>query len=218
MSAYFVTAIGTDVGKTFAACALLHGARQAGRPTHALKPVACGIDHAMGGDVAELNAASGHVDVEQSPWWFNAPLSPNMAATVEGKIIDIHELTQWTRARIPSDGLTLIEGVGGLMVPLNDTQTVRDWVAALDLPIILVAGTYLGALNHTLLTLEALRVAKLKVAALIISESTQGVSLGETEKTVRRFAQDIPLIIAQPCVNSWRQATNIHALARSGSL
>lgn len=213
MSSYFVTGVGTDVGKTFAACALLHGARQCGRKVAAVKPVACGVDHAMGGDVAELLAASGHVDVEQSPWWFKEALSPNMAAGMEGKHIDLAALTAWTQARIIPDGLTVIEGVGGIMVPLNEQQTVRDWMIALGLPVVLVTSNYLGALNHTLSALEILRAAKLKVAALVISETEQGVPLGETEKTIRQFARDIPLIIAQSRVSSWKQAEAIHALA-----
>ncbi len=212
MSHYFVTGIGTDVGKTFAACALLHGARQKNRKVVALKPVACGIDHAMGGDVAELLAASGHVDVEQSPWWFEAPLSPHMAATAEHKQIDLAELVAWTKARLPADGFSVVEGAGGIMVPLNERHTVRDWMVALELPVILVAGSYLGALNHTLSALELLRMAKLKVAAVVISESMHGVSLADTEKTIKNFAGDIPLIIAQARVSSWRQATHIHAL------
>lgn len=214
MSAYFVTGIGTDVGKTFTACALLHGARAAGREAAALKPVACGVDQAQGGDVAELNAASGHVYMEQSPWWFKQPLSPNMAAAAEGKSVELTSLTEWTLRQIPEDGFTLIESVGGLLVPLNDHQTVREWMVALGLPAIVIASNYLGALNHTLMTLDLLRAAKLKVAALVISESQGGVSLSETEATIRSFARDIPLIISQPRVSSWRQASAVHALAK----
>ena len=210
MSAYFVTGIGTDVGKTFASCALLYGAK---KNKAALKPVACGADHGLNGDVAELSKASGANTAETSPWWFKATLSPNMAAAAEGKTIDLAALTDWTRARIKPDTFTLIEGVGGIMVPLNDKQTVRDWMVALELPVILVAGTYLGALNHTLSALEILRAAKLNVAAVIISESEAGVSLADTESTIRQFARDIPLIIAQPRVSSWKEAHAIHALA-----
>lgn len=214
MSAYFVTAIGTDVGKTFASAALLHAAKTAGRKAIGIKPVACGVDHAMGGDVAELHAAGDARSVDQSPWWFERPLSPNMAAAAEGKTIELAELTRWTHTQIEHNTFTLIEGVGGLMVPLNDHATVREWIAALGLPVIVVASNYLGAINHTLLTLEQLRAAKVSIAALIISESAAGVSLADTEATIRGFARDIPLIISQPRVSSWRQATAIHALAR----
>jgi dethiobiotin synthetase len=253
MSSYCVTAIGTDVGKTFVSAALLYGARQQGIVATGYKPVACGGEHAAAGDVAELHAACGRgldsslqndvilrdaleasaqdlLDpvltifakakiapqddgLEASPWWFAAPLSPHMAAAAEGKVIDVDALQQWCRARIRPDGLTLFEGVGGVMVPLTVEYTVRDWMAALDLPVILVASNYLGAINHTLLTLEALRAANLKIAAIIISESVGGVSLGDTESTIRRFAPDVSLIVSQSRVASWQDARAIHAIA-----
>lgn len=219
MSSYFVTGSGTDVGKTFAACGLLHGARKAGYATQAYKPVAAGIEHAAEGDAPELLAALGRAVTEEeaallNPWRFKAPMAPNMAAKLEGRPIDFEALVAWTRGVMQAtQGLTLIEGVGGLMVPLDDTHTVRDWMVALGLPVVLVTGSYLGALNHTLMTLELLRAAKLKVAALVISESADtGVPLAGTLATIRGFAHDIPLIIAQARVSSWKEAAALHVL------
>ena len=213
MSAYFVTAIGTDIGKTFASCALLHGARAQGIPGRGIKPVACGATRVDEGDVAQLVAASGTMH-DVSPFWYRAALSPHMAAAEEEKAIDLVTLNAWTTQQIAAQEFTLIEGVGGLMVPLNHQQTVRDWIVSLGLPAIVVASNYLGALNHTLATIELLRMAHVPIAALIISEAAQGVSLTATETTLRAFASDIQLIVSQPRVSSWEKATVIHALAK----
>ena len=213
MSAYFVTAIGTDVGKTFATAALLYAARAQGKSVAGYKPLACGSEHALGGDVAEIIAAAGMEHTQASPWWFAAPLSPHMAAAAEGKTIDPDAVVQWCRARAAGRDLVLIEGVGGVMVPITPTYTVRDWMQALALPVILVASNYLGAINHSLLTIEVLRQASIPIAAIIVSESVGGVSLSQTEATIRTFAPEVPLIVSQPRVASWKEAQAIHALA-----
>ncbi len=211
MSAYFVTAIGTDIGKTFASCALLYAARKAGKKAIGLKPIACGATVSTEGDVAALIDASGATHV-LSPFWYSAALSPNMAAAQEGKYIELTDLCAWTRAQIMPNYFTLIEGVGGLMVPLNPHETVRDWMLQLALPAIVIASNYLGALNHTLATVELLRIKNIPIAALIISEAEHGISLAATEATIRNFVPDIPLIVCQPRVSSWHEATAIHAL------
>lgn len=211
MSTYFVTAIGTDIGKTFCSAALLYGARKAGIDARGYKPVACGSENPSAGDVAELAEASGAL--EPSPFWYKAALSPHMAAAHEGKTLDTTALTRWCKERMGKDGLTLIEGVGGLLVPLTIDYTVRHWISDLRLPVVLVTSNYLGALNHTLLTLEVLRYSWLSVSAIIITECAHGVSLAETEATVKHYAKDAPLIVTQPRVGSWKEAKEIQALA-----
>ncbi|MDG4870018.1 dethiobiotin synthase, partial [Guyparkeria sp. 1SP6A2] len=80
----------------------------------------------------------------------------------------------WCRDTVHAhDGVTLIEGVGGVMVPLNDRHTVRDWMAGLGLPAILVAGTYLGTLSHTLTAIETLERARLHIAVVVLNESAE---------------------------------------------
>lgn len=216
MSAYFVTAVGTGVGKTFTTCALLHAARSNGRIARGFKPIISGYDAADAtSDTAQIIAASGgtaNVD-EISPWRFAAPLSPHRAAALEGQALDVNAVIEWSRARATGDGLMLIEGVGGVMVPLTNTQTSLDWMAALGLPVILVTGSYLGSISHTLTALHALRTRGQHVAALVMSE-TEGstVTLDEAITGLAPFIADIPLRIVQPRVSSWREATAIHAL------
>ena len=216
MSAYFVTAVGTGVGKTFTTCALLHAARSSGRIACGFKPIISGYDAADAtSDTAQIILASGgtaNVD-EISPWRFAAPLSPHRAAALEGQTLDVKALIEWSRARATGEGLTLIEGVGGVMVPLTNSQTSMDWMAALGLPVILVTGSYLGSISHTLTALHALRARGLHIAALVMSE-TEGstVTLDEAIAGLAHFIADIPLRIVQPRVSSWREATAIHSL------
>lgn len=215
MSAYFITATGTGVGKTFTTCALIHTARQHGRTVAAYKPVISGYDpEDAQSDTARIITALGGGAVENiSPWRFRAPLSPDMAARQEQRNLTLGPLVDWSTGVRNGASLTLIETVGGLMVPLNAQHTTRHWMAASRLPLVMVTGSYLGAISHTLTTLEAARAAELTIAALIINESEGStVPLAATHESIANHCHDIPLILAQPRVSSPQKATAIHLL------
>lgn len=198
MAAIFVTATGTEIGKTFVTAALTRHCREHGRPVEVLKPVLSGFDPA---DVAEsdpgrLLAALGEPPsleaIERiSPWRYKAPLAPNLAAEREGRTLDFDALVQFCKdAAANSEGTLLVEGIGGLMVPLDDGRTVLDWIAALGWPLILVTGSYLGTLSHTLTAIEAAKTRGLKIAAVVVSESEAStVDLADTVKTIQRFSE-----------------------------
>ena len=187
MAAMFITGTGTDIGKTWLACALLRHWRAQGRRPLAFKPLLSGFDssHPEASDAGQILAALGRAGRDMSeldavaPWRFAAPLSPNMAAALEGKAIDFDALVDYTRRVADADSCpTLIEGVGGVMAPLTDRRTVRDWIAASGLPCVLVAGSYLGSLSHTLTALEALTKVGVAVKAIVVNESAgSGVEL-----------------------------------------
>lgn len=197
MSALFVTATGTEIGKTFVTAALARHLIGQGRAVRALKPVVSGFDDATRpeSDPAMLLQALGRKPTdaalaEIAPWRFAAPLSPDMAARREGRAIDFAALVGHCRREIAAaPGPLLIEGVGGAMVPLTDRETVLDWMAALRIPVLLVAGSYLGTISHTLTTLSVLRGAGLDIRAVVLSETPGStVPLEETRETVGRFA------------------------------
>ena len=131
-----------------------------------------------------------------SPWRFKAPLSPHMAARHEGRAIAFQEVVEFCRRSMTKPpGALLIEGIGGIMVPLDDRRTVLDWMSVLRIPIILVAGTYVGTMSHTLTSLEVLVRRNLDVAAVVVSESAgSAASLEETVATVQRFANSIDVV------------------------
>ena len=92
-------------------------------------------------------------------------------------------------------GVVLVEGIGGIMVPLDERRTVLDWMSVLRMPMILVTGSYVGTLSHTLTSLEVLARRNLDVAAVVVSESHgSAAALEETVATVRRFADSIDVI------------------------
>jgi dethiobiotin synthetase len=203
MTAVFVSATGTDVGKTFVTTGLIRQIRGAGRPVDAIKPVVSGFDPTAWqvSDPATLLAALGRAiapdEVERiSPWRFTAPLSPHMAARREGRSIVFQEVVDFCRGAMTGRrGVLLIEGIGGIMVPLDDHRTVLDLISVLRIPIILVAGTYVGTISHTLTSLEVLVRRNLNVAVVVVSESAgSAASLGDTVATVQRYADSIDVV------------------------
>lgn len=202
MSAFFVTGTGTDVGKTFLAAALIRRWRADGGAVAAFKPVVSGFDPAaaQASDPGVLLAALGRTstsdEIERvSPWRLAAPLSPDMAAACEGQALDFNAIVAFSRRVASSADRVLIEGVGGVMVPLDDSHTVLDWMSALRLPVLLVAGSYLGTISHTLTALRVLAQRNLEIAVVAVSESAApGASLDETVATIARFADAIEVV------------------------
>jgi dethiobiotin synthetase len=165
-----------------------------------LKPVISGWDGGDAQAVAEsdtgqLLAALGIDPTAEavdacSPYRFTAPLSPDMAARRDGAEIDFDRLVGFCRQEIENTGkdeTLFIEGVGGVMVPLTDRHTVLDWMAALGLPTLLVVGSYLGTISHTLTAVQTLRNKHIAIRAIVISQSEDSpVPCEETAETIRR--------------------------------
>jgi dethiobiotin synthetase len=200
MKTLFVTASGTDVGKTFVTLKLVAELTAAGYRVCALKPVASGFDAAATGDsdTGKLLQAQGlalstaNFDAV-SPWRFAAPLSPDMAAAREGRTIPFAALIEFCRAPRAAD-IVIIEGIGGVMVPLDAEHTVLDWLAAVGAPTLLVVGSYLGTLSHSLTAALALRSRGVRTLGVVVSESTeQPVPVAETAAALARFVQPTPV-------------------------
>jgi dethiobiotin synthetase len=203
MTAVFVSATGTDVGKTFVATGLIRHLLKEGRAVDVIKPVVSGFDPAAlaESDSGALLAALGRpLTIEEaeriSPWRFAAPLSPDMAARREGRVIDFDAVTAFCRSAMAKRrGLLLIEGIGGIMVPLDASRTVLDLMTQLRLPILLVAGTYVGTISHTLTALQVLVRRNLDIAAVVVSESEgSAAALDDTVTTIARFSGAIDVI------------------------
>jgi dethiobiotin synthetase len=208
---YFITATGTDLGKTWLTAGIVAACRARGLPVRALKPVMSGYDpnHPAESDAAKIGAGgmecsawgAAEAVAEISPWRFAAPLSPDLAAAREGRQIEFGQLVGWCRKEIKeSEGILLIEGIGGVMVPLDGQHTVRDWIAALELETVLVCGTYLGALSHALTALAALREVGVVPALIVVNESPDsgganvGVGLADTLTALAPHAGEVPLL------------------------
>jgi len=203
MTAVFVTSSGTGIGKTLVTLLLIEELERAGHSVQALKPVASGFDaaHPEGSDTAlllraqRLDLTAKSLDAA-SPWRFAAPLSPDMAASRERRSIPFDALVAHCRAASERRGVTLIEGIGGVMTPLDAEHTVLDWIEALGAPALLVVGTYLGTLSHSLTAASALQARGVTIAGVVVSESEeQPVPAAETAATLARFLAPLPVCV-----------------------
>jgi len=165
--AYFVTGTDTDAGKTHVACQLITQQVAQGQKVVGMKPVAAGCELVNGewinGDVQRLTAAS-NVNAPRelvNPYCFNEPIAPHLAANMAGVEIKIDKITHAYQQLTNMADMVIVEGAGGFLVPLNQTQSLADLAEALALPIILVVGMKLGCINHTLLTAEAIKASGL---------------------------------------------------------
>jgi dethiobiotin synthetase len=164
----FVTGTDTNVGKTVCTSALAAALASAGVRVRALKPVASGVpDGEPGEDAAALGFAAGHAPA--SLVRLRAPLSPHRAAALDGARVSAPEVLAWIAAH--RGDVTLVEGAGGWEVPLADDFRVSDLAVALGWPVVVVAADRLGVLNHTLLTVAAVRARGLRVAGVVLTVS-----------------------------------------------
>jgi dethiobiotin synthetase len=202
MKAIFVAGAGTDIGKTYVSAGLLRCMRAHGQSARALKPVMSGFDPARAAesDAGRLLAALGRPATAAeiaaiAPFRYAAPLAPDAAARREGRTLMLDDILLVCRDALAAPGgPLLIEGVGGVMSPIARDATGLDLARALGLPVLLVAGTYLGAISHALTAALAVRGAGLEIAALVVNESAvESVGVAETLDALGRFAPDIPI-------------------------
>jgi dethiobiotin synthetase len=178
----FVTGTGTEVGKTVVASVLARTARAEGARVGVFKPAVSGLDdHSLHPEVwpsapqlpdhalLRLAAGSKQGDDEVAPYRYGPAVSPHLAAELAGDRIDPDVLRGAALAATENANLLVCEGVGGFMVPLTTDYLVRDLARDLALPVVVVASPGLGTINHTLLTLQAVRDAGLEVSAVVIT-------------------------------------------------
>lgn len=172
-SGLFVTGTDTEVGKSVTTACLAAALRGSGK-VRALKPVASGVEPGAAGEDATLLArAAGH-PVPEGSVRLRTPCSPHRAAVEEGVRIELEDTLAWVRANAEPDGVTLVEGVGGWEVPIGADWGVSDLATELGWPVLVVAADRLGCLNHTLLTVRAIRQRGLEVVGVVLTRSDGG--------------------------------------------
>lgn len=191
----FVTGTDTGVGKTIAAAALARAELEAGRSVAYCKPVQTGVERDEPGDADVVREMAGVEATECLR--FPAPLAPAVAAQLAGTAIDVIQLATHIRnLAAPLDTL-LVEGAGGLLVPLNDDTNMADLALLLGADLVIVTRPSLGTLNHTALTLEAAAARGLQVAGLVVSMWPDDP--GPTEQTnLERLAAMAPILGVTP--------------------
>lgn len=171
--AFFITGTDTGIGKTYVACQLIRQYVAQGYRVVGMKPVAAGCelvdDQWVNEDVRLLTEAS-NVDAPLhlvNPYCFRAPIAPHIAAEQEQVNIQIEVIVQAYQALAELADIVVVEGAGGLLVPLNAQHTIADLIAHLNIPVIFVVGMRLGCINHALLTLEVMQARGLTIAAWV---------------------------------------------------
>lgn len=172
---YFVTGTDTNVGKTLISCALLYGFAAQDKRVIGMKPVAAGCnDDGQNDDVVQLRAASNvrlGVDTPSNdpvnPYCFAPAVAPHLAAQLAGVSIDLARIAEAFAELAAQADIVVVEGAGGLLVPLGVAQDSSDLMRELGLPVILVVGMRLGCLNHALLTVEAIAARGMKLAGWV---------------------------------------------------
>jgi dethiobiotin synthetase len=197
----FVTGTDTGVGKTLAACALIHALVERGLAVTPMKPVAAGAQVHAGGwaneDTIALLRAAGRDEsrsVEANPILLREPMAPHIAAARERREITLEPILASFSRLAASGDFMVVEGVGGFRVPLSDSLDTVDLAQALALPVVLVVGLRLGCLNHALLTAGAIRFAGLPLAGWIANGIDPGMAVADENVDALRERIDAPLL------------------------
>lgn len=175
----FITGTDTGVGKTMATGSLLHALRRHGVNAATMKPVQTGAIRMDNGwrtpDLEVHFAAAGlHVDTGlqhlMAPYNYEPACSPHLAGRLAGSYPQIPHILECAQMLLDSFDALLVEGAGGLLAPLDETHSMLDLIEAFDCPVVVVARTGLGTINHTLLTLGALGTARERVAGVLFNQ------------------------------------------------
>lgn len=192
----FVTGTDTGVGKTYVACALAKALRTAGISVGVFKPVATGDRN----DARQLIAASGVKEPldRVNPVFVKIPLAPMVSARFTGWPLDISPVWKAYAGLRKKYEFTIVEGVGGLLVPVNEKTTVLDMIKRFKLPALVVARPVLGTINHTLLTVRELRRAKVDIAGIVLSGVKKTTLAEKTNPSVIHELTGLPVLELPP--------------------
>jgi dethiobiotin synthetase len=204
----FITGTDTGVGKTFVACGLASLLRESGYSVGVMKPAETGCVEKDGQfvpeDAVRLKEASGCDEPLENicPYRFKDPLAPSVAAERSGVAIDIDAIWRRYGGISSKHDITIVEGAGGLLVPILPHYTYADFAKLLKLPILVVAANRLGAINHLLLTLEHASCRDLRVLGYVLNHLESQTSLAaETNAEALRFLTAVPCLGEIPYID-----------------
>jgi dethiobiotin synthetase len=197
----FITSTGTNIGKTYLTNLLIKRAMMLNYRIKAIKPIISGfninnLDESDSGIILKaLGKNKSYLD-KISPWRFETPLSPDMAANIAKRKINFKELINFCNSHIISkdEDILIIEGVGGTMVPINNKFTILDLMKRLDIPIILTIGSYLGTISHTLNAYEVLIKNNININSIVLNQSSENdVGIELTKDSLLNYIKNIPI-------------------------
>jgi dethiobiotin synthetase len=193
---YFVTGTDTGVGKTFVTTGIIRFVRTLGIDCIGMKPICTGNNR----DVVEIAAAFGNAEPENllNPVWYRTPVAPYTAAIIENRFIDLFAIRTAFETLSKRHSTILVEGAGGIAVPIHADYDFRDLAKDLDLKIIVIAANRLGVLNHTRLTLQAIRSANLDCSLVVLNSAVAETDMSQsTNFSVLENLLDVPIIAVE---------------------
>jgi dethiobiotin synthetase len=197
---YFITGTDTNIGKSTVTASLLYGATKRGLQVAGMKPVATGCMESNDGlrnEDAELMMQYSNVDLAYelvNPYAFEPPVSPHLAAKRQNEEIQISTIMDAYHKICEQSDWIIVEGVGGWMVPINETEFVEDIAKAMQLPLLFVIGTRLGCINHSLLAMERIQASGLTVAGWIANIMDRNINFLPEVIDTLRLRIDAPLV------------------------
>jgi dethiobiotin synthetase len=204
MGCLFVTGTDTGVGKTIFSLALLAALRARGVDAVAFKPVETGCssvpgssNELVGDDCRALARVTGQSPDQVAGRLYSLPAAPMVAAAERGETVDVDSLAADVRALADEHELVLVEGAGGLLVPLAPSLTWIDFLARAPMPVVCVVASRLGCINHALLTMSALRSAGVELAGYVMNQLADDDSPGGNGQAIADFGH---LTGAPPCL------------------
>ena len=192
---FFVTGTDTGVGKTVGACAALRALRARGLEVGAMKPVETGVGPDGPQDALALQHAAGGRDPLEivCPLRFALPTAPTVAAADEGRAVELERIDAAFAEICDGRDLVVVEGAGGLLVPVAPGVDMADLARRLSLPLLVVARTQLGTINHTRLTLEVARARGLQVLGVVLNHTTPSLSDADAAN-LEVLRREVPLL------------------------
>ncbi len=190
---YFVTGTDTNVGKTYFASLLIRALRAAGRDAVGMKPIACGSNEDTG---ILLRASGEEVSLpDLNPEYFETPVSPLTASELENRTIDPENILAAFGRLTAAHEDVIVEGAGGWQTPIRVDYTMGDLAKAMSAPVIVVVANQLGALNHTLLTLESINRFGLTCAGIVFNRPRECDDIAaQTNREVLNRITKVPIL------------------------
>jgi dethiobiotin synthetase len=193
---YLVTGTDTGVGKTYVTSGLVRFARSKGLDSVGMKPICTGDND----DVRQLLDACGFCEPENliNPFWYKTPVAPYTASVIEDRLIDIRVICEAFKKLATRHSSVLVEGAGGIAVPILADYDFRDLAREIGLHVIVVAANCLGVLNHTRLTVEAIRSAGLECSVIALNSVQREPDISRaTNLSVMERLVDVPVAVVE---------------------
>ncbi len=169
MKGIFVTGTDTNVGKTVVSAGFMCGLRALKNVSY-WKPIQTGIEESNDTETVRILANCVNSEIHDQGVRLEQPFSPHLSARLAGVEISVEETLCFNmELKVSSDKFWIVEGAGGVLVPINETESMIDLIKALNFPVLIVARSGLGTINHTVLTIEALRNRKIEICGVVMN-------------------------------------------------